>query len=64
MYAAVAGSFCFITKENGNQQDICNLTTMLSVQRSWYLNEITNNFNIIQVEVPKVTFLRQRHDGY
>ena len=52
-YAAAAGSFCFITTENGNQQNICNLTTMPSVQRSLYLNEMTKNFSNIQVEVPK-----------
>ena len=52
MYAAVAGSFCFITTVNGDQQDICNLTTMPSVQRSLYLNEMTKNFSNIQVEVP------------
>ena len=33
--AAAAGSFCFVAKENGDQQDICNLTTMPSVQRSF-----------------------------
>ena len=27
-YAAAAGSFCFVITENGDQQDICNLTTM------------------------------------
>ena len=52
-YAAAAGSFCFITTENRNQQNTCNLTTMPSVQRSLYLNEMTNNFSNIQVEVPK-----------
>ena len=63
-YAAAAGSFCFVTKENGDQQDICNLTTMPSVQRSLYPNEMTNNFSIIQVEVPKVISSRQEQDGY
>ena len=38
-YAAAVGSFCFVTTENGDQQDICNLTTMPVVQRSLYLNE-------------------------
>ena len=46
-------SFCFITKENGNQQDICNLTTMLSVQRSLNLDGMTNNFSNMHIEVPK-----------
>ena len=36
-YAAAAGSFCFVTTENGRQQDIYNLTTMPCVQRSLYL---------------------------
>ena len=62
--AAAAGSFCFVTKENGDQQDICNLTTMPPALRSLYLNEMTNNFSIIQVEVPKVTSSRQKQDGY
>ena len=47
-YAAAAGSSCFITTENGNQQNICNLTTMPSVQRSLYLDEMTYNFSNIQ----------------
>ena len=33
-YAAATGSFCFVTTENGKQQNICNLTTMPCVQRS------------------------------
>ena len=51
-YAAAAGSFRFITTENGNHQNICNLTTMPCVQRSLYLDEMTNNFSNVQVEVP------------
>ena len=27
-YAAAAGSFSFVTAENGDQQDVCNLITM------------------------------------
>ena len=50
-YAAAAGSFCFVTKENGNQQDKSNLTTVPCVQRSLYLNEMTKNISNIQVEV-------------
>ena len=42
-YAAAAGSFCFVTTENADQEDICNLTTMPCAQRSLYLNEMTNN---------------------
>ena len=52
-YVAAAGSFCFVTTENGEQQDICNLITMPCVQRSLYLNEVTNDFGNIIVEVPK-----------
>ena len=51
-YAAAARSF-FVTTEKGDPQDICNLTTMPCVQRSLYLNEMTNNFSNIQVGVPK-----------
>ena len=39
MFAAAAGSFCFVTTENGKQQDMYNLTTMTCVQRPLYLNE-------------------------
>ena len=52
-YATAGGSFCFVTTENGDQQDICNLITMPRVQRSLYLNEVTNDFDNIKVEVPK-----------
>ena len=38
-YAAAAGSFCFVTTENGEEQDVCNLTTMPCVQRSLCLDE-------------------------
>ena len=51
-YAAAAGSFCFVTTENGDQQNMCNLTTMPCVQRSLYLNELTNDFEKIKAEVP------------
>ena len=51
-YAAAVGSFCFVTTENGKQQDIYNLTTMPCVERSLYLNEMTDDFGNIQVEVP------------
>ena len=52
-YAAAAGSFCFVTTENGDQQDICNLTTMPCVQRSLYLNEFTDDIGNIKFEVPE-----------
>ena len=42
-YAAAAGSFCFSLTEDGEQQDVCNLITMPSVQRSLSLNEATND---------------------
>ena len=32
-YAATAGSFCFVTTEKGEQQDIYGLTTCPCVQR-------------------------------
>ena len=32
-YAAAAGSFCFVTTENGDQKDMCNSTTLPCVQR-------------------------------
>ena len=51
--AAAAGSFCLAMTENGEQQDICNLITMPCVQRSLYLDELTNDFGNIKVEVPK-----------
>ena len=50
-YAASAGSFCFVTTENGRQQDIYKLTTMPCVHRSLYLNEVTDDFGHIQVAV-------------
>ena len=52
-YAAAAGSYCFVTTENGEQQDVCNLTTMPCVQRSLCLDEVTNDSGSTQVEVPK-----------
>ena len=52
-YVAAAGSFCFVTTENGEQQDICNLITTPCVQRSLYLNEVTNDFDNIKVEVSR-----------
>ena len=52
-YAAAAGSFCFSMTDNGEQQDICNLIAMPCVQRSLYLNDVTNDFDNIKVEVPK-----------
>ena len=51
--AAAAGSFCFVTTENGDQQDICKLTTMPCVQRSLCLNEVADDFGNIKVEVPR-----------
>ena len=53
-YAAAAGSFCFVTTENGEQQDLYNLTTLPCVQRSLCLDEVTNDSSSsAQVEVPK-----------
>ena len=53
MCAAAAGSFSFVTTEKGDQQDICNLTTMPCVHRSSYLNEMNHKFSNIQPEVPE-----------
>ena len=52
-YLAAAGSLCFVTTENGDQQDTCNLTTMPCGQRTLYLYEMTNNFSNIQAEISK-----------
>ena len=52
-YAAAAGSFCFVTTENGDQQDICKLTIMPFVQRSLCLNEVTDDVGNIKVKAPK-----------
>ena len=53
MYAAAAESFCFVTTENGEQQDVYNLTTVPCVQRSLCLDELTNDSSSAQVELPK-----------
>ena len=50
-YAAAAGSFCFVTTENGKQQDVCNLTPLPCVQRSLCLDEVMNDSSSAQVEV-------------
>ena len=52
-YAAAPGSFCIVTTENGDQQDICNLVTMPFAQRSLYLNAKTTNFSNMNTEVPQ-----------
>ena len=63
-HAAAAGSFCFVTTENGEQQDICNLATMPCVQRSLHLDEVINDSSNTQVEVPtKGRQSNQRHAG-
>ena len=59
-YAAAARSFCFVTTENEDQQDMCRLITMPCVQRSLYLNEVTNDFGNVKVQVPKVVDGRTR----
>ena len=50
--AAAAGSFCFVTTENGEQQDIFNLTPILGVQRSLCLVEVTGESSSTRVELP------------
>ena len=52
-YAAAARSFCFVSTENGDQQDICNLIIVPCVQRSLYLDEVTNDSGSPKVEVPR-----------
>ena len=52
-YAAAAGTFLLFDHENRDQQDICNLSTMPCVQRSLYLNELTDDFGNMKVEVPE-----------
>ena len=49
-YAAAAGSFFSVTTENGVQQDICNLIIVPCVQRSLYVNEVTDDFGNIDLE--------------
>ena len=58
-YAAAAGSFCFVTTENGDQQDICKLITMPCVPRLLYLNERTNNFGNIKLKFPRKLMVKQ-----
>ena len=50
---AAAGPFCSVTTENGEQQDIYNLTTLPGVQRSLCFDELTNDSSSTQVEVPR-----------
>ena len=51
-YTAAAGSFRFVTMENGEQHDIFNLTTMQCVQRSLCLEEVTDDSSSTRVELP------------
>ena len=52
-YAAAPGSFCFVTPENGEQQDTHNLTTVPGVQRSLCLEEVIDDFSSnTRVELP------------
>ena len=51
-YGAAAGSYCFVTTENGEKQDVCNLITMPRLQRSLCLNEVTDNSSNTRVELP------------
>ena len=51
-YETAAGSFCFVTTANGEQQDINNLTTIPSVQRSLCLEEVTDDSSSTRVELP------------
>ena len=58
-YAAAAGSFCSVTTEKVEQQDVCNLITMPCVQGSLCLNEVTNDSGSTKVEVPKELTVEQ-----
>ena len=51
-YAAAAGSFCLVTAETGEQQDMKNLTARPSVQRSLCLKEVTDISGSTRVEHP------------
>ena len=51
-YAAAAGSFCFVTTEEREKQDICQLVTMPCVKRSLSLDEVSNDYSSIQVSLP------------
>ena len=53
---AAAGSFCFVTTKNGEQQDTCNLTTKPGVQRSLCLDEVTDDSSSARFELqPELT---------
>ena len=52
-YAAAARSFCFVTTENGEKQDLYNLTTCPCAQRSLCLDEVINDSSSAEVEFPK-----------
>ena len=49
---AAAGSFCFVTTEERETQDICQLVTMPRVKRSLLLDEVINEYSNIQVSIP------------
>ena len=52
--------FVFVTTENGEQQDVCNLTTLPCVQLSLCLDDVTNDSGSTQIEVPKGVDSRTR----
>ena len=54
-YAAAAGLFCFVTTENGEQQDIYNFTAVPGVQRSLCLEEVTDDSTSTRIEFTKMT---------
>ena len=51
-YAAAAKSSCFVISENGEQQDIFNLTSIPGVQRSLCLEEVTDDSSSTRIELP------------
>ena len=52
-YAAAAGSFCFVTAENGEPNELYNLTTLPCVQRSLCLDKVIKDSSSAQVEFPE-----------
>ena len=63
--SAAAGSFCFVTTDNGEQQDISNVTTKKRVCSDLLcLDELTNDSSSTQVEFSQRSrHSNQRHAG-
>ena len=54
-------SFCFVTTENDEQQDLYNLTTIPGVQRSLCLEEVIDDSSSTRVEFPNGVDNQTRH---